>query len=154
MVILTFVNGTPNESLEIGDLVYYISNPNTNFEGSGFITGDSVSGVSTYILLGTVSSIQIDNDPDQVGQTVLDEDTGEEVFIPDQATTENTFTVFVENIGEIIQPLANDFIFFAKNNNVNLSSVLGYYNSVILRNNSTTKAELFAISCDVVESSK
>ena len=59
------------------------------------------------------------------------------------------------NIDNTTSPPANgDFIFFAKNNNVNLSSVLGYYNSVILRNNSTTKAELFAISCDVVESSK
>ena len=46
------------------------------------------------------------------------------------------------------------FIMFSKDNKVNLSSVLGYYASVTLRNNSTEKAEIFNIGADIFESSK
>ena len=47
-----------------------------------------------------------------------------------------------------------DFIMFSKDNKVNLSSLLGYYSRVQFRNNSTEKAELFAVGADFVESSK
>ena len=46
------------------------------------------------------------------------------------------------------------FIMFSKDNKVNLSSVLGYYASVTLRNDSTERAELFNVGADVFESSK
>ena len=141
MVQLTFANGLPNESLEIGDLVYYIPNINTNYDNSGFTTGDGDDGVPTYMLVGTVSSIQTNNSPDQL-QT-------------QETVTESTFTIYVEEPSEgIIPPVMGDFIFFAKDNRVNISSILGYYNKVTLKNNSTSKAELFALSCDVAESSK
>jgi len=46
------------------------------------------------------------------------------------------------------------FIMFSKDNKANLSSILGYYASVSLKNNSTEKAELFNVSADIFESSK
>ena len=47
-----------------------------------------------------------------------------------------------------------NFILFAKNIQANESSLKGYYADVTLENSSNTKTELFAISSEVVPSSK
>jgi len=49
---------------------------------------------------------------------------------------------------------ASDFLMFSKDTNVNNNSLLGYYAEVKLTNNSTKKAELFALGSEVTESSK
>jgi len=46
------------------------------------------------------------------------------------------------------------FILFSKDNKANLSSILGYFASVKLVNNSTTEAELYSVGVDAFESSK
>ena len=51
-------------------------------------------------------------------------------------------------------PPMGAFIMFSKDNKANLSSLLGYYSLVRLRNNSKTEAELFGIGADFIESSK
>jgi len=51
-------------------------------------------------------------------------------------------------------PGDNDYLFFAKDNKVNQSNVLGYYAKVELKNNSKERAELYAVSADCFESSK
>jgi len=51
-------------------------------------------------------------------------------------------------------PSVGDFIFFAKNNTINTSSLLGYYADVKLENDSKAKAEIFSISSEITESSK
>ena len=51
-------------------------------------------------------------------------------------------------------PSSTSFILFSKDNLVNLSSLVGYYGSAKFNNNSKDKAELFAASCEVSESSK
>tara|TARA_Y100001937_G_scaffold114973_1_gene165299 strand:- start:1155 stop:1496 length:342 start_codon:yes stop_codon:yes gene_type:complete len=51
-------------------------------------------------------------------------------------------------------PSNGDFILFSKDNKVNMTSLLGYYASTTIRNNSTDKSELFNISADYIESSK
>ena len=51
-------------------------------------------------------------------------------------------------------PPPGAFIMFSKDNKANLSSLLGYYSLLKLRNNSKTKAELFAVGADFLESSK
>ena len=140
MVQLTFQNGDPNISIEIGDMVYYIQSPNTNYEGSGFITGDNTVGQSTMTLIGVCSAIYFDNNPSQLPSTAV--------------TTQNTFTIYVNNISDITPPSPNDYIFFIKNNDVELSSVVGYYNQITFKNNSTEEAELFAVSSDYSNSSK
>ena len=48
----------------------------------------------------------------------------------------------------------NPFILFSKPIQINESSVKGYYADVTLKNSSTKRAELFALSSDVVPSSK
>ncbi len=48
----------------------------------------------------------------------------------------------------------HDFIMFSKNKIVNNTSMLGYYAEVKLKNSSTAKAELFALSSEVAISSK
>lgn len=159
MVVLTFANGLPNSSLQIGDLVYYVSNPNTNYELSGFTSDDGLEtlgddnqtpnpqmGLTSYVLIGTVSSIQINNDPLQA-----------QIESIQPIPTTSSFTLYVEeqnpNAG-IIPPSVNDYIFFTKDNAVNLSSIIGYYNKITLVNDSVDKAELFSVGCEISQSSK
>ena len=61
----------------------------------------------------------------------------------------------VENVpSNIDAPLRDSFIFFSKDNKVNLSSVKGYHATVTFRNNSTEKSKMFSIGLEAVESSK
>jgi len=48
----------------------------------------------------------------------------------------------------------NPFILFSKPIQINESSVKGYYADVTLKNSSTKRAELFALSSEIVPSSK
>jgi hypothetical protein len=50
--------------------------------------------------------------------------------------------------------LTDSFIMFSKNKNANLTSLKGYYANARFENNSKEKAELFAVSSEIVESSK
>jgi|TARA_R110000796_G_scaffold55159_2_gene128635 hypothetical protein len=50
--------------------------------------------------------------------------------------------------------LASKFFFFAKDNKANLSSLVGYYAEVVMKNDSTDEIELFQIGSDISESSK
>lgn len=51
-------------------------------------------------------------------------------------------------------PPSGSFIMFSKDNKANLSSLLGYFSLVKIRNNSTEAAELFGVGAKFVESSK
>tara|TARA_X000001388_G_C2224649_1_gene120666 strand:- start:720 stop:1097 length:378 start_codon:yes stop_codon:yes gene_type:complete len=51
-------------------------------------------------------------------------------------------------------PTTSDFLFFSKNNEVNMASPLGYFAKAKFVNNSIAKSEIFAASCEVFESSK
>ena len=64
----------------------------------------------------------------------------------------NTITVDLAN--STVLPSTNDFIFFAKDNRANMTSLLGYYNEIEMTNNSTSKAELYSAGTEIVESSK
>jgi len=64
----------------------------------------------------------------------------------------NGNTITVDYIAALPQP--GDFIMFAKNRSVNMSSLLGYFAKFRIRNNSQDKAEMYSIAVDVIESSK
>ena len=64
----------------------------------------------------------------------------------------NGNTITVDYIAALPQP--GDFIMFAKDRSVNMSSLLGYFAKFRIRNNSQDKAEMYSIAVDVVESSK
>jgi len=66
----------------------------------------------------------------------------------------STYTIDVQTTGNEILPTANDYIFFGKDNKISTSSLNGYYAEVEMTNDSTASAELFAVSAEVVESSK
>ena len=51
-------------------------------------------------------------------------------------------------------PTQDDFVFFSKNNEYNMSTLLGYYAQATFINDSTEQAELFAVNANVTESSK
>ena len=70
-----------------------------------------------------------------------------------------TFTTSSTNPDDNITTIDFDanyqyFIMFAKNNAVNLSSVLGYYAKARFVNNSMNRAELFSVGSEVQQSSK
>ena len=69
-------------------------------------------------------------------------------------TAINGNTITVEYIAGTILPHANDFIMFAKDRSVNMSSLLGYFAKFRIKNNSKDKAEMYSISVDITESSK
>ena len=59
------------------------------------------------------------------------------------------------SVDEDILPMPdNPFILFSKPIQINESSVKGYYADVTLENNSNKRAELFALSSEIVPSSK
>ena len=131
MVILEFENGSPNESLDINDLAYYVTNVTSQWNNT-MDTADNLStGISTYVFIGNVSSILTD--------------------VPG-----NGFIVTVEEPQAtlITPPTSGDFIFFAKNNMAEVSSLKGYYSELTIENNSRQKAELFSIAAEITESSK
>ena len=67
-------------------------------------------------------------------------------------TAINGNTITVDYIAAL--PTPGDFIMFAKDRSVNMSSLLGYFAKFRIRNNSQDKAEMYSIAVDVVESSK
>jgi len=122
--------GTINPSIQKGDIVWCSGNINqigATQDFSHSVT-DNDDGESTMEKMGTVVSIS---------------DLG------------NTYEIIVEVLStQTLNPSSNSFYFFSKNNEVNKSSIKGYYNSVTFSNDSTTRAELFATSFAVSPSSK
>ena len=64
----------------------------------------------------------------------------------------NTLTVEITENNPI--PTANDFVFYIKDDEVNISSLVGYFAEVKMKNNSTEKAELFRLSLGYANSSR
>ena len=65
--------------------------------------------------------------------------------------SQTTITCLAENS---ITNIEGSYIFFTKNNLVETGSLAGYYGSATFTNNSSSKAELYAASCGITESSK
>ena len=56
-------------------------------------------------------------------------------------------------IGDISQLANNSYIFFAKDNTINTSGLLGYFAEINFSNDSTEHAELFAVNSEIFISS-
>ena len=121
---LTFDN--INVSAQVGDIVYY------SYSGQLIGGFDQTDLANTRRLgpiieiFGNTITVQYDNDPDG---------------IPNSGD-------------EIVSTPMGSFISFVKDKKANTSSLLGYYMSVNLINNSKDKIELFSIGSQVSESSK
>ena len=60
----------------------------------------------------------------------------------------------VDNSSTGLVPTSGDYIAFAKDNQTNANSLKGYYAETTFTNNSTQKAELFAVGAEIQQSSK
>ena len=139
-VTLAF-NHTINVSVQIGDIAYYVST--SPFPGQ---------------LPGQVIT-QSQNPPDWASTTTphMTRDR-ESIKMIGPVITVTEFALICDMpdflAAQYGPPPPGAFIMFSKDNKANLSSLLGYYSLLRLRNNSKTKAELFAVGTDFLESSK
>ena len=113
-----------NTSCQVGDLAYYVTTIDNDSTG-GFTTNNT-DGVK---LIGQIRQI---TNPTSSNPTVIC----------------HTTAAYDDIHGE------SKFILFSKDNKANLSSILGYYASVKLVNDSTVASELFSVGMDMFESSK
>jgi len=71
-----------------------------------------------------------------------------------EVSSATTYIVTIEVDATAQTPDAGDFIFFGKENKVNVSGVRGYFAEVEMRNDSTAPAKLFAVGSEITQSSK
>mgnify|MGYP003109262183 CR=1 FL=1 len=130
MIKLQFVNNVDNDSLQVGDMIYF----------------------QTPTLLGGFD--QQLNAPIFVGP-VVDIFNANGVSVSSQDWNPPMFSMEVDNInpGGTI-PSVNDFIMFNKDCSANMSGLVGYFAEVKIKNNSREKAEIFRLSSEVTVSSK
>ena len=80
---------------------------------------------------------------------------GDNVRIGDILSIADDRRSFTVNRGSNVPPAtAGEFIFFVKNKSIESSGIIGYEAMVTMTNASTKKAELYAVSSEVFESSK
>lgn len=135
MAVTFHINKQDYPSLQVGDTAYYVPADSLNTVGGFNIFGSSSGDQNTesnLVTIGKVSGIS----------------TGTSGSV---ATT----TVIINDIpSDFINPAAGSYLLFSKDNTVNLSSLVGYFSEATMVNNSTEKAEMFALSCEIVPSSK
>jgi|TARA_R110001599_G_scaffold344962_1_gene568959 hypothetical protein len=130
MITLQFINDVDNDSLQIGDMIY-------------FQTPTPLGGFDQQL-----------NAPIFVGP-VVDIFNAVGVSISSQDWNPPMFSMEVDNInpGGTI-PSVNDFIMFNKECSINMSGLVGYFAEVKIKNNSREKAEIFCLSSEITQSSK
>lgn len=110
---------TVNTSLQIGDVLFYVS-----IQDDGNFKKNSNDATK----LGLLRSISIEDDGD--------------------------VKLTVDIADNVATPSGSSYFFFSKNVAANYSGLTGYYAEVKMSNSKTSKAELFSIGSEVVESSK
>ena len=128
--ILNFATELPH-GLQVNDFVFSSNSTTT----SGGFTVASGAGV----FLGTVNSIN--------STTVQSDGSAGSNF-----TLETDLTQ--AGLNAVTSGATNALIFFAKDNAINMSSILGYYAEVKMTNTSAAEAELYQVSTEMFESSK
>lgn len=127
------LSATLNVSLQVGDKVYY-SAIQPGGANSVFTTVDNYA---TVVEFGVVTHLYPNGDLSASP-------------VPIQP---NSIVVSYDEI-YVSVPSLNEYIMFAKDKEVNSSSLIGYYAEVTFQNESKDKVELFSISSEVSESSK
>ena len=117
-------------SLQVGDVLY----KHTQFQQADGFT------------LGTGSTL-----PNRVGPVINIEDS---TIVQDDGTVVETTRVTVDTELATQDTLSTDFIFFVKNGQVNISSLVGYYGTATFENSTNEKCELFSVTAQYNESSK
>ena len=160
-----YIKGTKRE--ELVEINYADGNVRSTFPALTSFEESSVQGIGnlkSYSLNVMEFESRI-NSALQIGDTVYYQNTNPSVdnsLQPNQIIafgvvteiTEFTVTVNEAIFGDPISPTDDMFILFTKNNNINSSSLLGYYADVKFENNSLEKVELFSVGSEITESSK
>jgi len=120
-------NNELNESVQIGDILFYVNTSSDTMQGE-----HASSGTQTPILHS--------NNIIEVGA----------ITAINYAT--NIVTADIQNATPL--PTGSSFFFFGKDNRANMASLLGYYAEVEMTNNATIKAELYSVGSEIFESSK
>ena len=103
-----------------------------------------VGDTAYYAGVQSLGGFVVNNNINLIGTINLIEDNG--------STT--TITCLIENSNQNLPGIEGSFIFFSKNNLVEISSLTGYYAQATFTNNSSAPAELYAAACGITESSK
>tara|TARA_R110000823_G_scaffold184190_1_gene316733 strand:+ start:49 stop:405 length:357 start_codon:yes stop_codon:yes gene_type:complete len=102
-----------------------------------------IGDVAYYTPTSTQGGFTVDNNTFLIGiiNSIIDNGT--------------TVVINCETTGESAELVTqDDFVFFSKNNLLELKSLRGYYGQAKFLNNSPHPAEMYATSCGVDESSK
>jgi len=102
-----------------------------------------IGDVAYYTPTSTQGGFTVDNNTFLIGIINSIIDNGTTVVINCETTGESAELVTQE-----------DFVFFSKNNLLELKSLRGYYGQAMFRNNSSHPAEMYATACGIEESSK
>ena len=138
---MTFQFNDPiNESVQIGDVVYYCP----NLGHGGFPTVDNNIASTGIVRIGLVTSMSIVSGLYQLVVAITDQNN---LTIPSMLTPQQAVNI-------VAGYNAGDFIMFSKDTEANRNSLLGYYAEVRLGNDSPDIAELFMVSTETAESSK
>tara|TARA_R110002020_G_C16144715_1_gene762171 strand:- start:49 stop:435 length:387 start_codon:yes stop_codon:yes gene_type:complete len=125
-ITLTFANDV-NISAQVGDTTYYAGNATNPLVNSAEFKTNSSNPI---IEIGTIKSISKNS-------------------VTGVTTIVCNFTIGTE------PPTTSSFIFFSKDNIANMASPLGYFaRAKFVNNDNSTKCEMFAAACGLVESSK
>jgi len=142
-ITLTFQHEL-NVSVQIGDVVYYVDTDPVGIPRAwaSTTTPHMTKDRESVIMIGPVVDITIiPPELDPLGN-----------LTPIQSIITADFDDIIA--AQYGPPDEDSFIMFSKDNKANLSSILGYYSLVKLKNSSKEKAEIFSIAADFVESSK
>jgi len=143
MITITFDTPVNNDSLQVGDGVYYINprtgtcsiDPNVN-------TTEALCDAAGGNWESTVGFEHSTSTPIFGGYLVQINPNQLELIVDDLGTNASN------EIGD------GTFIMFAKESSINLSGLIGYYAEVKIKNNSKVNAEMFSIGSEITVSSK
>jgi|7_EtaG_2_1085326.scaffolds.fasta_scaffold118926_2 hypothetical protein len=151
MAIVTLTFPFPlNVSVQVGDTAYYCDTINLGGHETG-ITNDITAPNYSPTASGA-RGVGNNVDP-TVGSDIIQ--IGEIVDINAWNGVESSIDCLWNPVViPAFLPTIDSFILFSKDNKANLSTILGYYADVELRNDSKSEAEIFSVGSNIFESSK
>ena len=125
-ITVTFTNEL-NESVQLGDVLYYVNPSSETMQGDHGSSGTQtpILNSNNIIEVGVITAINY-------------------------AT--NVITADIDNSTAL--PTGSSFFLFSKDNRANMSSLAGYYAEVKMENDDYENVELFSVGSEIVESSK
>jgi len=130
MITLQFINDVDNDSLQIGDMAY--------FQTPQPLGGFNHQPVAPIFIGPVIDFFDVD---------------GTSVSQP--GWNPPMFSIQIDDVNPgCTIPGNGDFLMFGKDSSINISGLVGYFAEVYIKNNSTTKAEMFTIASEITPSSK